>query len=192
MANVVTTFTPIVTYTQFVLPAGGSQDRTILPRGRIIFSGLDTVPLKEALDTSTIRNLISLPPNFAYALDSFYFSVFAAADLTDLDNVNNLGYALLEIDGTVDLLELQLQAQGTTIHLQTAAGSGKFFDMPQPYRELYYNLDGASPTLETFVFDMAAGETGILTTRLYNSWLIYDLEQVLTVQVNAPQPVRNV
>lgn len=188
MAVVSQTITPTAEITSFAgLPRG---DNNIYPRARIVFADNTQVALKLAGNTNTVSYSIALPANYAYRVDQFLINFFSGVSI-DVDNFDLLGKAIFQFAAAVNTLTVPLESLGVSSS-GTIAGASQTWGIPQDqsFGEVFSNSSGAQPTLVAELFDNdGTNNTDALSALAYFSFLQYDIEQIVNVGVNAPQPV---
>lgn len=189
MAHITQTITQAITRIQPFADLPPTENN-IYPRRRLIAQSSTTITAKDALDTKTIDIDVTLPVNFAYALDQLYIGLGAGGNL-DVDNYEPLALCTLQFSNAA-LSDVFFSMESPGITFQDLDGSRQTYSVSptQKFSELFSNQIGLAPTLSIALNDRdAVNLTAALNLRFYASFLQYDIRQVDQVVVNAPMPV---
>lgn len=167
------------------------DENNIYPRRRLIAQSSTAITAKDALDTKTIDLTLTLPPNFAYALDQLFARLGSATSI-DSDNYTNLAFCSLDftVGPIAEDVFFTLESPGDVI--DDVDGAAKMYALAQEQRftEVFFNQAGVSPVMVVSMNDIdAVNNTDALNLRFYASFLEYDIRQTDDVVVNAPMPV---
>lgn len=195
VAIVVTTGPELVSFSGIDLVS----DQHIYPRGRIRFrNAAFPIAAKGAGDTQSVRNTLTLPAGFAYALESASIVVSSAAN--DSFHYAASCYLNIRFDNTGDDVTIPLtsgypEVVGSTANGRyefgvTGAGEQKIYSPIQPlFGELFFNLRNISPVVRFTLNDVdGTNATAAMTGSWYLSFLQYTLQQAVDVSVNTPRP----
>lgn len=172
------------------LPRG---ENNIYPRARIVFEDATAIALKIATDTNVVIYTFSLPANYAYRLDQFSIGFFDTGSV-DTDNFENLGLGFLDLTAGVSANQFTVESPGDTF-VNAVTGGAKSWGITrdQRYGEIFFSQDPTPPRMRIQLFDNDATEnTDALSSLTHVSFLQYDIEQLVNVAVNAPQPVTTI
>lgn len=162
---------------------------TYLPRGQLVFSTVGgAIAAKTLGNTETVLATCTLPANNAYQLCSANVAV-DCVDAAHSDQFADAQFIRVDPgDGTRTMIALS--SAGASLTPTAGTGDTKVW-VNQPYGGLIYNLSGAEPEVTVRMGDADTGNAAN-ARRLFLDlcFYIFDIDQVTSVAVNAPMPVR--
>lgn len=167
----------------------------MFPRARIISGNATTITAKSAGDTKGVLITITLPANFAYSFQGG-FAFLTSATAADVDNyqaINRISIQDRQTGVSFDWADMDFTSPGAFVFASSdPTTAGKIYNVPERSmnRDVFYNLLGEGPRVFVTLNDTDgtnATAQSVVTYRF--TFLQYDIEQVLNVAVNAPQPV---
>ncbi len=189
MATVTTTIAMTGDYVPFERPPDSVTLWSAIPRGLQSFFTFASVDLKPINDRQVLTCTGTLPPNFAYVMDSLNFSLGndRAFDWGDIMNLNLQNFYRAPVDESVALSGNWAQEWfDNTLNGQTKAIHG-------PTGWPTYPIIGSEGTsgvqIQISGFNQMDPATiaGVITCMI--SFWVFDLEQVRKFPINSPFPV---
>jgi len=176
----------------FKTAPGGIVEDTFLPVGLTWFFAAGTVLAKGAGDETHIRCTTTFPTQYAYILKEIQISIRLSLGVTH--NFSDAGLIICQNCVPVPSVpnqNLGLESNAIAFEFGTATAADPFrnYDLIVPYHQLIQAPDNQTAAMIIELADEAAGATNAGIFSLTSCFWRYGLEQALSIQLNAPQPV---
>lgn len=189
MAQIQTTITPAARIFPFTGLGETGQQRSMLPRAEVVFSGIDVaVTIAGAGDSQRLLIDCQLPLNFAYAIAECSLQL-KSTDVVNWKPIGKLALQDSDATGRTFQTSVELESRGTIEVVSSALARVWTPNRPLP-RIVMLQVPGEAQSrvdlsVSNATLDQAAG-TAIFYVRV----LQYDITQAHSVLVNTPQLVR--